>query len=565
MSIPTAFLQDLIARSDIVQLISDRIALKKVGTHYKACCPFHQEKTPSFIVSEPRQTYHCFGCGEHGNVIGFLMAYDNMEFLQVVDYLASQHGLEVPQDNTSTLSVDTSLYDILQEANAYYQKQLRCNSVAIDYLKNRGLNGQVAKQFDIGFANDDWRGLLNTFKHAKQQQQLVITGMLIAKEDKLYDRFRHRIMIPIRDTRGRVIAFGGRALSNDNPPKYLNSPETPLFQKSKELFGLFEARMATRGELKRVVICEGYMDVIALFQFNITYAVATLGTASNAQHIYKLLRYTKEIIFCFDGDRAGRDAAWKALLNCLPLMHDGVRIHFAFLPDDEDPDSFVRRRGEKAFIALLDNAIPLSDFFFKQLLHGEKLDSVDNKASLGAKAITLINQIKPGIYQDLMKKQLGKLLNYDPKSITTTITHRTAKKTTHANTLNLIEKAIMLLLNNPEQAAKLSTFQPNAENEKILQTLIQIFHKNPNSPIGSLVTHFDNDTQHLLLTLSEKNIEIPKAEQAIELNAIVESLGQTTQTQIDQLLTKAKTSGLSDEEKHLLQSLFRANLSTSSC
>ena len=557
MAIPTPFIQDLIARSDIVQIIGDRIALKKAGASHKACCPFHQEKTPSFVVSESRQTYHCFGCGEHGNVIGFLMAYDNMEFLQAIDYLASIHGMEVPQDKHQGPKIDQDLYTVLQQASDYYQKQLRNSPEAIDYLKNRGFNGQIAKQFAIGFAPEGWRNLQSEINGVTAKQQLIDTGMLIQKEDNSYDRFRHRIMIPIRDTRGRVIAFGGRALSDDNPPKYLNSPETPLFHKSRELFGLYEARMANHGDLPRALICEGYMDVIALYQYGINYAMATLGTACTSQHIHKILRYTKDIVFCFDGDRAGREAAWKALLTCLPLMHDGICVSFIFLPETEDPDSYVRRHGTNMFERQVTEAQPLSSFFFKHVLHGEQLDTVDNRASFGAKAMALIKQIKPGIYQDLMKKQLGELLNYDVRDIDTIPTPPPMpKKTGNRQTPSLTRKAIMLLLNNPEYASQLPEFTAQDPGQTVLLQLIQTYQQDPNRRIGVLVSQFEPKVQDLLLSLSEANIEIPKAEQITELKAIVAGFAETKTSEIDALMQKARQTGLNDKEKQRLQALL---------
>ena len=561
MTIPTNFIQDIVARTDIVQIIGERIALKKSGANHMACCPFHREKTPSFSVSESKQIYHCFGCGENGNAIGFLIAYDSMEFPQAVEYLANMHGLQVPQEGKQQgPTIDQGLYDVMQASAQYYQRELRSNQYAIDYLKERGLNGQTAKQFAVGFASKGWSNLLQRFRDSKQKQQLVTTGMVIMKDDKTYDRFRHRIMIPIRDTRGRVIAFGGRAVSDDNPPKYLNSPETPLFHKSKELFGLYEARIANR-DLHRIVICEGYMDVIALFQHGINYAVATLGTASNAQHIYKVLRYTKNIIFCFDGDNAGRAAAWKALLICLPLIRDGIKLNFVFLPDDEDPDSYVRRNGSAAFIQLLDTAEPLSSFFFKHLMHGENLNSLDNKASFGAKAIELIDKIKPGIYQDLMKKQLSKILNYDINEIEPPIqktpnTAPTSRASTQSSSPNLIRKAIILLLQNPDVAAKCQLVIEKSEGEKVLNQLICELKKNPKLSTGSLISQFSDEMQQRLLTLANSTIEIPQAEQQSELIAIIKSLGENTKNQINALLQKAKITALQHDEKQLLQKLI---------
>lgn len=328
--IPQHFIHELLARVDIVDLIDSRVPLKKAGANYKACCPFHGEKTPSFTVSQDKQFYHCFGCGLHGNAIGFLMEYDRLEFPDAVEELAAMMGMEVPREETvsNAPKVDTSLYDIMEKAANYYQQQLKSNKSAIEYLKGRGLSGEIAKQFAIGYVPGEWRNLEAIFPKLQQdkklQQQLVECGLMIRKDSSLYDRFRDRIMFPIKDKRGRVIAFGGRVMGQGEP-KYLNSPETPIFHKSNELYGLYQARQANR-KLSRLLIVEGYMDVVALAQFGINYAVATLGTATTSSHLQQLFRTTRELILCFDGDRAGRDAALRAIEHGLPQMREGREI-----------------------------------------------------------------------------------------------------------------------------------------------------------------------------------------------------------------------------------------------
>lgn len=564
MSIPKSFIQELIARTDIVPLIAERLSLKKSGTTYKACCPFHQEKTPSFCVSEPRQTYHCFGCGEHGNVVGFLMAYDHMTFREAVEYLAHQQGLAVPEEGGGSEApiTDPILYSLMETVSDYYQKQLRNSQEAIDYLKNRGLNGQIVKQFGIGFSPDQWRQLEKIFPDPTNQQHLITTGMLINKDSKIFDRFRHRIMIPIRDHRGRIVGFGGRALTAENTPKYLNSPETVLFHKSKELFGLFEARQAHR-ELSYLIVTEGYMDVIALAQYGITQAVATLGTACNTQHIQTLLRHTSHIVFAFDGDNAGRNAAWKALLLTLPLMRDSLKVSFIFLPATEDPDSYVRKNGAVAFQQLIEKAEPLSHFFFNQLLQNENIDSIDGKAAVAAKAMALINTIKPGIYQNLMKQQLSERLGeqmsaFEPEVAEKPIAQvKLTPRSFQNKTPNLIRRATLLLLQNPTVAGKLPLFQPENKGEDILNTLIQLLQKNPSYPIGSLLSHFDESIQERLHILMNEPIDIPPDDQPVELVAIIKKLAEKKDFAIETLLDKAKSTGLSQEEKEVLQRLLR--------
>ncbi len=355
--IPQSFIDDLMNRIDIVEVIDGRVPLKKTGREYTACCPFHNEKTPSFTVSPTKQFYHCFGCGAHGTAIGFLMEYEHLSFPESVEELARLAGVPMEYEGPSPnepvrRKKDESLYDLLAKVDQYYRQQLRQHPQsrrAVDYLKQRGVSGEIAAEFGLGFAPPGWDNLERQLgQSAEVREKLVSTGMLIKKDSGgSYDRFRDRIMFPIRDRRGRTIAFGGRILPDnqekgDKPPaKYLNSPETPLFHKGQELYGLYEARQALR-DITRLMVVEGYMDVVALAQYGIRYAVATLGTATTEEHLHKLFRLTPEIVFCFDGDRAGREAAWRALNNALPVMREGRQIRFMFLPDGEDPDSYVR-------------------------------------------------------------------------------------------------------------------------------------------------------------------------------------------------------------------------------
>jgi DNA primase len=420
--IPQSFIDDLLSRVDIVEVIDKRVKLRKTGKNYSACCPFHQEKTPSFSVEPDKQFYYCFGCGAAGNALGFVMNFDKAEFPEAVESLASDYGLTVPREEKSAHSEKRrqeheDLLSALEQANLYYQQQLRqhpARDSAVNYLKGRGLTGQIAKRFGIGFAPPGWANLLTHLQHYKVSKSVQEqAGLVIPKEadrrhnedDTHYDRFRDRIMFPIRDSRGRVIAFGGRVLGDDKP-KYLNSPETPVFHKGSELYGLWEARKS-RLKHDSYLIVEGYMDVVALAQHGIDFAVATLGTATSATHLTRLFRLVKSVVFSFDGDNAGRAAAARALNAALPLMEDGRQVRFLFLPEGEDPDSLVRKEGADAFSARLANAKPLSDVFFDQLGTADDFASMDGKARLFSQAIPLIKLMPRGLFQQLMLDKLA--------------------------------------------------------------------------------------------------------------------------------------------------------------
>ncbi|MCA0949434.1 DNA primase [Shewanella chilikensis] len=410
MAIPRDFINELIARTDIVDLIDHKVPLKKAGKNYSACCPFHSEKSPSFTVSRDKQFYHCFGCGAHGNAIDFIMEYDRLEFLDAIEELASQLGLEVPRENNPNRRRDEGLsrdlYQLMEEANRYYQSQLRQHQdkqKVLDYLAFRGLSDQVVERFGIGFAPDGWDGLLSRYRSQQESQDKLLTaGMIISNDNgKRYDRFRGRLMFPIRDRRGRVIAFGGRVLG-DGTPKYLNSPETPIFHKGNELYGLYELKQAHR-EPRQVLIVEGYMDVVALAQFGVDYAVASLGTSTTAEQFQLLLRSAKEVVCCYDGDNAGKEAAWRALETALPLLKPGDTVRFMFLPQGEDPDSMVRKTGKEAFEALIDEAQTLTGFLFDTLTTKYGTD----KGNLAKQAIALIEKIQDTVLQNLLLEDLS--------------------------------------------------------------------------------------------------------------------------------------------------------------
>ena len=417
--IPQSFIDDLLNRSDIVEVVSSRIQLKKAGKNYTACCPFHKEKTPSFSVSPDKQFYYCFGCGAGGNALGFVMDHDNLEFPQAVEELAKRAGMEVPREESGPGSkprqpVDSPLYPLLESAAEYYRQALKghpARKAAVEYLKGRGLSGIIARDFGLGFAPPGWDNLM---KHlggdTLQHKAMIDAGLLIENTEtgRSYDRFRDRVMFPIRDSRGRVIAFGGRVLGDDKP-KYLNSPETPVFHKGQELYGLYEARKANR-DLDEIIVVEGYMDVIALAQQGLRNAVATLGTATSDEHLKRLFRIVPSVLFCFDGDGAGRKAAWRALESTLPNLQDGRRARFLFLPEGEDPDSLVRREGTDAFMARTQQqAQPLADYFFQQLSDEADPRSLEGKAHLATLAAPLIEKIPGTNLRALMRQRLGEI------------------------------------------------------------------------------------------------------------------------------------------------------------
>ncbi len=415
--IPQSFIDDLLARVNVLDIVEARVKLKRTGKNYSGLCPFHKEKSPSFTVNNEKQFYYCFGCGAGGNSLSFLMEHDRLSFPEAVEELAKLAGVEMPKaegpvDHQREQRIK-DIYALLEEASEYYQQQLRehpSKEIAVNYLKNRGMTGQFAARFGIGYAPPGWDNLLKKLARDEDSKlRLEQAGMLINKEDtdRYYDRFRERIMFPIRDMRGRVIAFGGRVLG-DEKPKYLNSPETDTFHKSRELYGLYEARKYNQN-LDRLIIVEGYMDVVGLAQYGIGYAVATLGTATTAQHLERLLKMVPEVIFCFDGDEAGRKAAKRALDTTMPVITDGKQARFLFLPEGEDPDSLVRQEGCEAFEKRLTESLPLSDFFFKTLEEGADMSSLDGRASFSNQALPLINQMQPGILKQMMQEKISEL------------------------------------------------------------------------------------------------------------------------------------------------------------
>ena len=420
--LPQAFIDQVLDRTDIVDVVDRRVKLKKAGKNYSACCPFHQEKTPSFSVNPEKQFYYCFGCGAGGNALGFVMDYERMEFREAIESLAQAAGMELPAeeaDATPQIDHQKPLYESMEKATRLYESLLRKHPTrgrVVDYLKQRGLSGEIARDFRLGFAPEGWDNLMNTLSSEEDIEHALTAGLLIENDSgRKYDRFRDRVIFPIVNQRGKVIAMGGRVLG-DGKPKYLNSPETPLFSKSHELYGLHHIRKFAKN-LSRIVVVEGYMDVIALAQFGIHYAVATLGTSVGKPHLEMLFRRVDQIVFCFDGDEAGRKAAFRGMEAALPMMEDGRQVKFLFLPEGEDPDSVVRNKGSQHLEHLFDHADPLETFLFDQMAQGIDLDTMDGKARLSKLVAPYINLIPDGVFKTLLFKSLATRTDMDVESL----------------------------------------------------------------------------------------------------------------------------------------------------
>src|ERR1700761_7324610 len=426
--IPQTFIDELIARADIVEVIGSRVTLKKAGREYKACCPFHNEKSASFWVSPEKQFYHCFGCGAHGTVLRFLMEHDHMPFPEAVEELATRLGLEVPHEGGNGTGggqrrVDEPLYDVMDRVSRFYTETLAKDSRAQAYVSKRGLDRETVEKFGIGYAPNSWNDVLRRFGGTEEARRaLADLGLIVERErgqirdgDRHYDRFRDRIMFPIRDSRGRIIAFGGRIL-DQGEPKYLNSPETVLFHKGRELYGLFETRRS-RTNLKRLLIVEGYMDAVRLHQYGINYAVATLGTATTPEHFKRIFRIVSEVVFAFDGDRAGRAAAWRALQHALPEARQGREIRFLFLPDGHDPDSLVGEEGAEAFEKRLDATLPLSEYLIRELSEQADLSHADGRARFSENARPLWSKLPEGVYRELMLGRIAEVGGIAPQRL----------------------------------------------------------------------------------------------------------------------------------------------------
>ena len=580
--IPQQFIDDLVNRADIVDVVDSRVALKKRGKEYIACCPFHSEKSPSFTVSQNKQFYHCFGCGAHGTALSFVMEYERLDFVDAIEALAAEYHMEVPreQGNFETQQEDKKpIYDVLEKAANSYANELKTSQRAIAYLKQRGLSGEIAKTFQLGYVPDSWDFILSQHGASDESKSTCLkAGLSIEKNpQKHYDRFRDRIMFPIRDRRGRVIGFGGRILDKGEP-KYLNSPETPVFHKGEELYGLYEARQSVK-DLQRIIIVEGYMDVVALAQHGIPYAVATLGTATSRDQISKLFRLVPELIFCYDGDAAGKKAAWRALENSLPVLRDGVQARFLFLPDGEDPDTLIRQEGQQAFEQRLDHATPLSDFMLNHLAEPLDLTSADGKARLSEQAKPLIGKIADGVFKDLLLGQLSGMIGLSSAALQqhmpqapqpeahaytrqATQPHITPK---HKIKTPPIRLAIALLLQFPDIAKHSEIPEPLHTSEMpgvplLLQVYNTILQTNAASTSVLLERWRNTSDEGILNKLVQ--LEIPESNEATRLAGFNDSLNNLLKkhrdSRLQELLDKSVIAPLDDDEKAEMSKLYQS-------
>ncbi|WP_319242521.1 DNA primase [uncultured Propionivibrio sp.] len=563
--IPDSFIQELLHRVDIVDLIDTHVPLKKAGANYAACCPFHNEKSPSFTVSPTKQFYHCFGCGAHGSAISFLMEFSGLGFIDAVKDLAARVGLQVPEDAGRRAHEGpklSSLTDLMARAAKYYYEQLKHSPKAIEYLKGRGVSGEVAQKFGIGYAPDGWQNLGAAFEDYTQSE-LQTAGLVIKNEQgRLYDRFRDRVMFPIVNQKGEVIAFGGRVLGSGEP-KYLNSPETPLFEKGREVFGLPQARTALR-EKNTVIVVEGYMDVVALAQHGVGNAVATLGTATTATHVQKLLRQVDRIVYCFDGDNAGRKAAWRALENSLEALPEQKSIGFVFLPESEDPDSFVRSHGKEAFERLITDALPLSEFLLRELASHCDMTSAEGRARLVAEAKPLLGRLQTPLLRLQLVKRLAEASGFSQQEVERLCDLRPVARSAPAKAprkaLSVLRPLLRILMHKPELAKNLplEALPLNTEEGRAVLTYCQVVRAAgevvPGYPV-LLERLRGSEDEEMLRDAAGELMQQPFDEAVIdeEFEGAVERLLEAGRKRdfaaLQAKVTKLGVSGLSTEEK----------------
>ena len=568
--IPESFIQELLNRIDVVDVIDKRVTLKKAGANYLACCPFHQEKTPSFTVSPSKQFYHCFGCGEHGSAISFLIEYEGLTFVDAITELANSIGLKVPNDAPQKIEKSTeysNLEEVIKIASIFYQKQLRESPKAINYLKSRGLTGEIAKEFSIGYAPEGWQNLQIPFK--KYEDKILVKAGLVVKNEKgkYYDRFRNRIIFPIYSDKGKVIGFGGRVIDSEGTPKYYNSPETPLFQKSYELYGLLASRKAIR-EKAYVLVVEGYMDVVGLAQNGIKNVVATLGTATTAFHIKKLMRYTQEIIFCFDGDNAGRAAAWRAMNNSLISVTDAIQLKFLFLPDGHDPDSFVRQNSTKDFELLVKQSTPLTEYIIKYLTKNNDLVTSEKK-------VKFLNEIKPILKEMnapklllLFKKRISELINLDIEEIDQILELKKYIKKSRTKLPNRLpmsptRRFCLLLILRPDliKQEDLEYFTSDNIDDNLVLAIIEMTNSgavnNSAAIMHFLASRFDEELlkqiQAQLATFDDE-MEMQEEVNALRLSIIKRHSSLANKSKLNEA-TKKSLASLSEEERKFLKNI----------
>ena len=571
--IPESFIQELLNRVDVVDVIDKSVPLKKAGANYSACCPFHNEKSPSFTVSPSKQFYHCFGCGAHGTAIGFVMEYQGLSFVEAIQDLAKMAGLTVPQEardvGQPSAKVILGLQDALQQAANFYKAELKKTPRAIDYLKARGLSGEVAAKFQIGYAPAGWQNLKHVFPHY-ENEVLGIAGLVVENEQgRRYDRFRDRIMFPIHDQKGQVIGFGGRVINPIDTPKYYNSPETPVFQKGHELYGLFLARRAIR-DAGRALVDEGYMDVVALAQYGIEYAVAALGTATTPYHITKLMRQADEIVFCFDGDNAGLTAAWRAAMNALPALTDGLKLSFLFLPKEHDPDSYVREFGKVRFELEIQSAMPLSQYILKHLSEDNSLQSQEDRVRFLNEAEPILQQINAPRSAMFLRKKVAELAQISIEEMHGLLKLPNlnkvpvkAKPKLTRTTLSMQRRFCLMLLMQPSLVDKedLGWAVGHTDEDLLLQQTIETCLKHPNSKPVVIMRELEQkvDAKVFLELGRELNVLDETIDFSLEISGARSQLRDSYAQKIEAALllsvSEKPLSALTENERLLLKSL----------
>lgn len=569
--IPRQFIDDLLVRVDIVDLVDSHVPLKKTGSNFVARCPFHNEKTPSFSVSRSKQLYHCFGCGASGNAISFLMDYSHLGFVEAVEDLAAFVGVDVPREQGGDWAAPgkddaVELYAVLEAVAAFYVAQLKSGEgkAAIDYLKSRGVSGEVARDFGLGYAPQAWDAVMGRF----QREALIDAGMVVVREDgKTYDRFRGRLMFPIRDKRKRVIGFGGRVL-DDSLPKYLNSPETAIFSKGKELYGLCEV-LQKKSRPDRILIVEGYMDVIALAQYGIDNVVATLGTATSRTQIDLLFRYAAELVFCFDGDNAGRQAAWKAVDAALGCLRDGRQVKVMLLPQGHDPDSLVRAEGVSRFQERIAEAQVLSDYFFEFLAASLNLATIEGRSRLLSQAKPLVEKVQPGFFKDMLGRRLreltgARLLDVTQNASTLNRPFSTGRTKSKSGRPTLVRRVLALLIQHPELARVVVRQRVDFEGlmfagRDLLEDVLQrIALENPENSAILIEAYRGSSQEKMVNALAGMELDIPEGGEEAEFSgALIQLWRQSRQEKLTELLAKEGREGLTDDEKQTLRALLK--------
>ena len=563
--LPESFIDNLLSRVDLVEIIGTRVPLKKQGKDYSARCPFHDERSPSFTVSPSKQFYYCFGCGAKGTAISFLMNYDRLTFMDAVEDLAKRAGIEIPKDaRPADTDGSRDMYAALEASSQFFQKQLAASDKAKTYLERRGVDAKSIAAFGIGYASEGFNGLMDALGSDERRRGLLEKTGMLSKSDngRLYDKFRARIMFPIADRRGRVIAFGGRVLEKDDGPKYLNSPETPLFHKGRELYGLWQVKQA-HNKIPRLIVVEGYMDVVSLFQHGITQAVATLGTATTPDHAELLFRNSADVVFCFDGDKAGRAAAWKAVESILPRMRDGRQAFFLFLPEGEDPDTIVKTEGADGFEQRADGAMTLSDYFFEELSKDVRLNTLEGKARLAEKVKPYLQKIPDGAFRDLMSERLQSVTGVLGAAATE------APKTVPAGGISpkrsLVRAVITLLLQQPVLGREVEPPFAFADLELpgigLMVALLETLHARPDISTALLLEAFEQHADYA--ALQKLALSDMPGDEAIWLqefrDAVAQLNRQARQQRLVTLRQRMAQSGLSLQETEELRDLLKPN------